>query len=134
MTTTATSQTAETPRRKARRMTDDQLDPLQQDAEALLALPDGAAAEEPLRDLPSQQIDLDDDHDDEVDEQLNLSPASRAFIASVSHHLRESPNDRAGVRELLNQHLVSLGMGSLTHPKNLPADPGADHHERTTHS
>jgi len=85
------------------------------------------AAEERLPDQPSGWIDPDDDHDDEVDEQLNLSPESRAFIASVSHHLRESPDDRAGVGELLNQHLVSLGMGSLTRPTNLPADPGADH-------
>ncbi|AZZ52812.1 hypothetical protein [Rathayibacter festucae] len=73
---------------------------------------------------PNQWIDPDEDRDE--DEQLNLSPEGRAFIASVTRHALDHPGDRLGLRELLNQHLVANGGRPLA-PKKPPADPGADH-------
>ncbi|NRG40371.1 hypothetical protein HRK28_05500 [Rathayibacter sp. VKM Ac-2835] len=84
------------------------------------------AAAERLRDRRSEWTDPDDDHDDEVDEQLSLSPEGRDFIKTMTRHALDHPDDHLGLLALMDQHLVAHGGKPIT-PKNLPADPGADH-------
>ena len=90
-------------------MTHHQLHPPEHNAVAVPALAAIATAEL-LHDQPDQWIVLDDEDDAEVLAQLNLQPATVAYLGRVSRLLHERPDDRAALGSLISQHVADLGI------------------------